>query len=268
MPALEIISGATTAAGGTLSPIVMAAGNSLTVRNAVDNSKIRLLAAWSHMQAEGSVRIRSPLLHDNVQGIRFVAIAGSVTPPFMPPGGQALQSQDTLIVENTGSGTAGDVEIQSLLLHYENLPGVIANLITPAEMMERASNFMSVSMLITPTAAGQWSGERLFTSAFDLTKTQRDYALYGYKCSANCGAIRVRGVDVGNLGVGGPGTTDTKTTAKWFADLSIANGIPLVPVINSSNKSTVFVDIIQNELLTAVWVDLLLVEMGPKTKVK
>lgn len=268
MAALEVISGYTVTAGVPLVPVIMAAGNSLTVRNATEGSKIKLLSAWSYLQVAGHVRIRSPLMHDNVQGIRFVASAGNIVPSFSPQGGQTLQSQDTLIVESSGSSSPGATELQGLLLYYENLPGVVANLITRQEVMERAVNYMTVSMSIAPTAAGQWSGERLFTAAYDLTKTQRDYAIYGYNVATNCGSVRIRGVDVGNLGVGGPGTQDHKVTSEWFADMSQRHNLPLVPVINSSNKSTVFVDIVQNEVLSSVWVDLFLAELAPKAKAK
>ena len=50
---MELISGKVTAPGSTLTALTMAAGNSLTVRNASLTSDVRLLDMWAMNNAAG-----------------------------------------------------------------------------------------------------------------------------------------------------------------------------------------------------------------------
>jgi hypothetical protein len=101
---------------------------------------------------------------------------------------------------------------------------------------------------ISTGTAGGWSGEEAINVEFDNFKANTDYALMGYLVSAECLAVRWRGSDTGNLGVGGPGTIDQRDlTARWFCTLSDEFGLPLIPVFNSANKSSILVDCAQDE---------------------
>src|SRR5713101_5789462 len=97
--ALELISGRVTAPGATPTALTMAAGNSATVRNAPLNSNIALLSTWAMNQAAGIWRIRSPKLHDNVQGIRYRITASDPIPEWVMGAWQKLVAQDTLTLE-------------------------------------------------------------------------------------------------------------------------------------------------------------------------
>ena len=78
-----------------------------------------------------------------------------------------------------------------------------------------------------------------------------------------CAAVRWQGVDTGNLGVGGPGQEVLKAlTGNWFAMLSDAYGLPLIPVFNSANKAGILVDAAQDENAAAVRLTSLFVELG------
>ena len=80
--AFELIAGFVTAPSTTFTALTMATGSSLTVRNAPLGSEVRLLQCWSDQQTAGNIRIRSPKLHDNVQGIRLFSVASEVEPLF------------------------------------------------------------------------------------------------------------------------------------------------------------------------------------------
>mgnify|MGYP001585452747 CR=1 FL=1 len=133
MPALEILGGYVTAPSTTLTALTMGSGNSLTIRNAPFETDIRLIQAWAMNQTAGILRIRSPRLHDNVQGIRTRVPA--TTPRELLPRGhrQKLITQDDLIVEQSGSATTGDIEMAFLLIHYAELPGIMARMVAQAE---------------------------------------------------------------------------------------------------------------------------------------
>ncbi len=261
--ALELISGRVTAAGATFTPATMASGNTLTVRNAPLDSDVRLLQLWTDHQAAGVLRIRSPKLHDNVQGLRFRAVP-SETKPLMPWGSsQKLIPQDTLVAEMTGSAVAGDIDSFAALLYYANLSGSDARLISADEVLRRAVELFTWECTITTGAGGGYTGEQAMTAQFDLSKANTDYALLGYLVDVECCAVRWRGADTANLGVGGPGDELGRDyTGSWFLDLSRYFGLPLVPVFNSANKSAILVDAVQDENAAAVVLTSIFAELG------
>ncbi len=242
----------------------MGAGNSLTVRNAPLDSAVTLLSVWALNQVVGTLRVRSPKLHDNVQGIRLDVTAGDAK-PLLPWGvGQKLSPQDVLIAEITGSAVAGDIEQAAMLIYYSNLPGADARLASIEDVMRRGVNIVPVENTITNGVAGGWSAEEAINAEFDLLKANTDYALVGYLIDAECAAVRWRGADTANLGVGGPGDELNRgQTSDWFIRLSRAFNLPLIPVFNSANKGGILVDIADDENATAHTITSLFVEIGP-----
>jgi hypothetical protein len=242
----------------------MAAGNSLTIRNAPLDSEVRLLQAWADNQAAGTLRIRSPKLHDNVQGIRF-RVTASDTVPLMPvSANQKLIPQDTLVVEMTGSATAGDIEQFGALIYYANLPGAEARLFAYEQISPRFVNVLTVENTITAGAGGGYTGEEALNAETDLLKANTDYALLGYLVDTECAVVRWRGADTANLGVGGPGhETLRHVTKDWFVRLARETAMPLIPVFNSANKAGVLVDVAQDENAAAVLVSSILAELAP-----
>lgn len=264
MPALEIITGFVTAPGTTFTALTLAAGNSLTIRNTDLETDIRMLNAWSDQQAAGNLRIRSPRLHDNVQGIRLFSVASEVEPLLPMQGPQKLISQDQLTVELTGSAVAGDIETACLLIYYHELPGINARFITPDELNSRGVNVMATENTLALGTLGGYSGEESIVAEFDNFKANVDYALVGYLTSAECACIRWRGSDTGNLGIGGPGNELRKQlTANWFVHLSEMFDLPLIPVFNSANKNAILLDGAQDENGADPTVTSILVQLAP-----
>jgi hypothetical protein len=262
--ALEIIAGYVTAPSATFTPLTMASGNSLTVRNAPLDSMVRLLSAWSLNQGAGTLRIRSPKLHDNVQGIRMDITLGEACPLFPLGVSQKLVPQDTLVVELTGSATAGDIEQAAMLLYYDNIPGSDARLATSPEVLSRLVGVVAVENTITNGTAGGWSAEEAINAEFDLLKANTDYALLGYTVDAECCAIRWRGADTANLGVGGPGHEVFRDlTSWWFKRLAEAFNLPLIPVFNSANKAGILIDVADDENATAHTITSFFGELAP-----
>ncbi len=269
---LEVIEGFATAPGATFTALTMSAGNSLQVRNGPLGKKIYLLTMWAANQVTGVFRIRSPRLHDNVQGIRGTVVgvnttahAQTLTPDDLM---QPLISQDVLIAELTGSAVAGDIESGAALLWYEDLPGINARLITDPQLATRGVNIFTVEVALTPGAGGGFTGARSINATFDLFKANTDYALVGYLVNAEAAAVRFTGIDTGNLGVGGPGSTaatvpERRLTEEWFQRISRLTALPTIPVFNSANKFGITVDAATNENATAVTVTAVMVELAP-----
>lgn len=262
--ALEVISGRVTAPGATLTALTMNTGDTLVVRNAPIESIIRLLNAWTDNQVAGTFRIRSPRLHDNVEGIRLDASVSEVKPLLPRRIVQQLVPQDTLVAQLSGSGVAGDIESAALLLQYDNLPGVSARLIDVPTLLANTLHIMTIENTLALGVAGDYSGEEAITAEFDQLKANTDYALIGYLVDTECALVGWRGSDTGNLRVGGPGDELGRDyTASWFYDLAMAYQMPLIPVFNSANKDAILIDGVQDENGADVTVTSIFAQLKP-----
>jgi hypothetical protein len=263
---LEVIAGQATAPGSTFTALSMNAGNSLTVRNAALNADVRLIQMWAKHQVAGVFRIRSPKLHDNVQGIR-VRNPASLAIQMLPwDTYQKLIPQDTLIAEITGSAVGGQFEEAAALIYYSDLPGQAARLTTVDDVQKRGLNIFTVESTLTPGASGGYSGAQAINANFDLFKANTDYALLGYRVDVRCAVVRWTGIDTGNLGVGGPGEPNiSDITENWFSWLSRWQNLPLIPVFNSANKFGINVDLMQDQAAAGVVLTSFLVELAPGT---
>lgn len=261
---LEVVTGFGTALSATVfTGLTAAAGNSFAVRSTPMGSQIYLLDAWADWQSAGTVRIRSPRLHDNVQGIRLDTVVGDVS-PLLPLGAlQMLLSQDTLVVEGISAAVAGDIETLSFLIWYADLPGVDARLVNWSDIRGRISHIVNVENTLALGTAGGYSGEEALNAEFDLLKRNTDYAVLGYEVDTECATVRWRGADTGNLGVGGPGEPALRErTRRWFIQLAEYTGLPCIPVFNAANVPGVLVDGAQDENGTDVTVTTILAELG------
>ena len=261
--ALEVLTGFVTAPDTTFTALTMASGDTPTVQNFDPAGGALLLQAWVDSQTAGEFRIRSPKLHDQVQGIRLGHVASQVY-PLLPWGfTEKLFAQDTLIVELTGSATGGDIETACMLIYYDDLPGIDAKLMHPAEIMGRTRHLVTVENTLALGAAGGYSGEEAIDAEFDLLKANTEYALLGGYVEGECAMIGYRSPDFGNMRVGFPGADDLSfLTSNWFVMLSERYDLPLVPVFNASNKSNILIDGAQDENGTDVTVITLLAELG------
>jgi hypothetical protein len=246
---LELVLAHVTAPGADFDDAMTpGAGNSFTVRSLPGATDVRLLQVWADVQGAGTFRLTSPNLHDNVQGIRFDTVVGDVV-PLMPWGSsQRLLPQDTLVPRISGSATAGDIESACLLVHYGGATRSDTNYVSWSEIVNRIENLVNVENTLALGTGGGWTGEEAIDAEFDLLKANTEYALLGYMADAECAAVRYRGADVGNYGVGGPGEPGIRHITKdWFISLSDSIGQPLIPVFNAANKSGILIDGAQDE---------------------
>ncbi len=260
--ALELITGFVTAPSTTQTALTLAAGNSLTVRSHPFEAESRLLQVWGDNQTAGTLRIRSPRLHDQVQGIRL-DVTASEPKPLLPEGtGQRLFPQDTLTVDLSGSATASDIETACLLVYYQDLPGIDSQLRMPSEVIPRIRHLVTVENTLALGTAGGYSGEEAIDAEFDLLRANTEYAILGYLVDAECSAVRWRGPFSGNLGIGGPGDELGRDyTRSWFINLSQEHDLPLIPVFNAADKSNVLLDGAQDENGTDVTVTTILAQL-------
>lgn len=237
-----------------------APGDSLTIRSFPATNKAYLESLIRQGTTAGFVQVRSPLLHDNVQGIR-------ITPAESPslyslPGqqSQVLQAQDTLITEL--SGGAAEVDIAALQIYYENLLGSTPRLHMPGDIMGNIKSIKPVRVaVVSPGTAGVW-GDTIVTTSENLLHANTDYAVLGYMTNAALGLIGIKGQDTGNLRVAGPGATLEYATTQFFVELSNDTGRPHIPVINSANVNGTFVSVAAATASVAATVELILAELS------
>lgn len=244
--ALEVVSAFATAPGATESAFAAVAGNSLTVRDA---KAAKLVAQWGKRQTDGNFRLTSPLLHDAVVGINYQLDTLDATEMRLGVP-QKLTPQDTLTAAGTGSATAGDIENNSYLVMYEQLAGICGKFITWEQLMANAVDLYDSTNTLTTGTSGGYSGQELLNAEEDQLKANMDYAIIGASKTSTSGLATIRYIspDWGNLGVGLPAfDRDLRVGTAWFMDLSKRMGMPLIPVFNASQKSSVFIDALNDE---------------------
>lgn len=260
--AMQVLTGRVTNPGAALTAVTMDTGDSNTVRSyPFGASPAYIDNLWAFGATAGTIRIRSPRLHDVSQGIRLRYAASNPTVLLPDYARQLLYPQDVLILEQSGGGA--ETDMFTALTIYEDLPGVQAQLATWDQISPRVKNIAGVECNLTTSAtAGQYGGAQALNANFDVLKRNEQYAILGYTVDTACCTIGLQGPDLGNLRVGGPGSIRHELTAGWFCDLSVREGKPMIPIINSANVANTVVDIATPATAAAVNVTFVVAELG------
>lgn len=262
---MQVLTGFVTAPSTTLTAVGMGSGDSLQVKGNKDNSVVKMVAAWADNQTAGYLRIRSTRMHDAAQGIRLRSVASDCENLIPQVGVQRIFQGDVLIVDLSGSATGGDIESASMLLYYEDLTGSDANLITYDELQKRGLNQVGIENTLALGTAGGYSGSEAINAEYDLLKANTWYALAGYITDTECVTLGWTSPDWANGRVGGPGNeTEKEMTANWFSRLARDCNLPLIPVMNGSNKGNTQIDGAQDENGADPLVISLFVELAPR----
>ncbi len=258
--ALEVIAGRVVAGGAQAeTALTPNTGNTFTVRDFPDAAGATLYCPWVQAAGLSRLRIRSPRLHDAAQGIRLVADASG---RILLPGefGQSLEANDPLTVELSSS--AAETDAAAYLIYYDDLPGVSARLVSPADIAGRIKNITGILNTFAVAVGGDWSGQQAINADQDSLKADTDYAILGLTNDVACLAVRIQGVDFGNLGVAVPGALEPIHSSRFFVDLSEQTGKPCIPVFNSNNRGTVLVDAAGVAAIAAFNATIILAELG------
>lgn len=256
MPALDLVSATASLTGvGTFGALLPVSGDTLSVRNYDPGTKAYLLNAWRKGATAGMIRVRSPYLHDFVNGIRSRVLAADPSPIVPYDVNQPLHAQDTLTFESTG-GAAAEQESGCLLNWYES-PGVVGRYLTYAEANARVTRIVTNEVAVTGGAAATW-GSALLSSGTGVLDANQDYAVLGYNLDVPCTAVGVSGIDTANLRAGGPGFTTRIESRDFFLRISRLTELACVPVINAANATGTNVWVVDSAGATAVNVDLVL----------
>lgn len=257
--AIDTIAGYATNPGTAGAAVTLSTGDSLTIRNFASTDFCRLVGITRVGATEGFVEVTSPLLHDNVRGIRFTTSESPST--FLMPRdvGQPLQPSDTLAV--TVSGGTAEVDQAVLQVFYSNVLGTSARLHAWADI---AGNIKNIKPLEVDSAVngakGTWV-DTVITTTENLLHVNSDYAVLGYVTDTALAAVGIKGQETGNLRVTGPGVTAVDDTADYFIRTSQRHNLPMIPVFSGVNAGSVYVSAVQDGATASAKLQLVLAEL-------
>lgn len=234
--------------GSSFETLAAASGESLSIRWLGEGTQVELLEVWGANNAtKCQFSIRSPLLHDNVRGIRMAHMFNPTTnvadgnPQVYtsPYWKQPYEPTDTLIVE--ALGTASDDVTFTQCLRYTTPNDIGGRFLGAQEVASRLKNV--VGILVTPSAAASTStygtAEAIDTDDNRL-KANTDYAWLGIQTDLPFTTLGLFGPDTGNFTIPIPGHWNEQITSGWFYEMARRWNAPLVPVVNSNNKGVTF----------------------------
>jgi hypothetical protein len=236
------------------------------IRANTDNPPAMIMADWAYFSAAGDVTIHSPRMHDDIQAVHSRVQATTADILNLECFQQVMYSQDLPIVSSTYAAAPGNTvaENYEYLIYYPNLGGGNQRLAPWAQIRPLIQSYLGVKVSpITGATAGQSGAAVLLNATEDYTKANSWYALYGYEVSVAATSIAIQGPDTSNYIVGGPATTGTINTRRWFYQLEQETGIPSIPIINSANKSSTNIYAVGTTASTTVPVTLHFAYLGP-----
>ena len=246
--ALQLVSGYVTSPSSSFTALTPAGSDLFAVNDYAPGSAAYLLNAWADIDQAGSLRMRSPNFHDDVNGIELVTAATSPIPLMDGFSKQLLQKNDVVTYE-LADGGGGAPSGASVLHYYENLPGADANLFDWPSVANRLIELMTCRVSITAAGTtGDYEGAVAMTALQNLFKADGYYALMGYTSSVQFQTVGVTGTDTSNRRVGGPGTSPgVYDTREWFVKQALQTGHPCIPVFRTQNLQSTVVDVIDTE---------------------
>lgn len=260
-PALILTSGFATNPGATVTNATISTGDSAAIRAFDQPGDAFLIELWTFNASGGVIRLTSPRLHDNSQGIRFQSPAGAALQYLPRATRQRVFSVDTITYGI--SGGAAETDCFSALYYYTHLGGASQSLVTWPQIQDQIIDYCGVELDITSGAtAGQYGGARTLNQDFQNLKADYNYAVVGYSCASSFNTLAIQGPDTSNYVLGGPGSTNLDVTGDWFVRLSQYQNAPMIPVIKANNQGATSVSIQSADTATAHHVSLHLARLN------
>lgn len=257
--AIDTVAGVVTNNAG-LTNITVAPGDSLTNRSFPPSAKAVLDAVLAQASTKGKVRITSPMFADNVAGITLPTAEAPAE--FLLPRevGQPIVPQDTLAVQATSG--AADSTVVALRRYYSDLTGASARLHSWGDIAGNIANIKTVEVdCVSSATIGQWN-DTVITTTENLLDANTDYALLGYEVDTALCAVGLKGSELNNFRVCGPGGISTLDISEYFVAFSDRMNAPYIPVFNSANRASVFVSTLANTVSVASKVYLVLAQLS------
>ncbi len=251
--------------GSAFEAVSPVSGDSATFFNVPQDSQAYLGEIWATNNLHGcEVSITASRFHDQVYGIRGEVTSGATTAPINRAVcissiglDQKIYPSDVLSVQV--NGTASDDVVITMLIYYENLPGISARLASYDYVKNNMKNLVGINVALTPGDGVYGTGLAL-NSSDNRLHANTDYALLGATSQLAFAGLRFSGIDTGNLQVGGPILADPALDGTMFVRYARDYNQALIPIINSNNAGSLTLTSIGTDVGAAA-VDVMLAEL-------
>lgn len=239
--AVDTILAFSTQAGAGAFPQVLAAtgGDNLTIRSVNGASSARVMAFIAQASGAGQkFRVTSPLLHDNVTGLTWIAPDNPGL--FLVPSESAIEvsGQDTLAI--SGSTAAAFTISVATVVQYDDLRGVAADLYRWSDIQPDIKYLKSIEVSNAAIAVGAWT-DTVVTNTENQLHADKSYAVLGYVPSVAMLAVGVKGVATGNLRMCGPGGPQSLDLSDYFIQMSLKHNRPYIPIFQANDRNGFYV---------------------------
>ena len=227
------------AAGVFPIPLSAVAPDTLVIRGTKGETQARIMAFIVQASAAGSkFRLVSPLLHDNVTGLTWIAPENPGL--FLVPSETAIMVNelDTLTVQ--GATAAAFTITAGVVVDYDDVRGTEAQFFRWEDIKDDIKFLKSVEVSNSAIAVGAWT-DTVITATENQLHADRSYAVLGYVPAASVALIGVKGIATGNLRVCGPGGPQTLDLSDYFIQMGIKHQRPYIPVFQANDRPAFFV---------------------------
>ena len=256
--------------GGAFESLSAASGDSLAIVNFNPGASAyceQIFASNSAHKME--VAVFSPRFGDPVFGLRLqhnfvptlAAGAKSVSQLLPKEFDVPVYATDTLTVQV--NGTAADNANVGLQLYYNDVPGTQQRLASWEQIIGIGIiRSIAVEVTVTPGTTGNYGTAVAINANDDRFRADTDYVLMGANADQAVMLLTIKGPDTGNFRVPCPLSYDETLNSGYFIDNDVFRPTPHLPVINSNNKATTFVEGIDAANPGATKVSLVLGELS------
>ena len=231
--------------GGAFEAVLPVAGDTATFFNVPQGSTAWLAEVWAVDNLHAcEISITASRFHDQVFGMRGEVTSGAATAPVLRPVclsaigfDQPIFPSDVLSVQV--NGTASDDVVVTMLVYYEELPGISARLATSQYVKANMKNLVGINV-VTTAGDGVYGTTVALNATDNRLHANTDYALLGFTGTLPLASCVIQGIDTGNLRVGGPVLADPGIDASMFVryDTGYPQAGGLLPIINSNNAGS------------------------------
>ncbi len=255
------------AAGTGFRALTAVAGDTATFYNVPIGSTAWLAEVWAVDNISAAeISITASRFHDQVYGMRGYVTSGAATAPVLRPVclsaigfDQPIFPSDVLTVQ--ASAQTSDDVVVTMLIYYEELPGINARLASSAYVKANMKNLVGINVSTT-AGDGLYGTPAALNSSDNRLHANTDYALLGFTAPLPLASCVISGIDTGNLRVGGPVLADPAVDANMFVryDVGYPQSGGLLPVINSNNAGSTTIATLGTDQTTGT-VDVWLAEL-------
>lgn len=252
------------AAAGFPTALAAAPPDSLIIRGVKGETKARVMAFIVQSNASGQkFRITSPLLHDNVTGLTWIAPENPGL--FLVPSETAVEVNELDTLAISGQCGAAFTITAGTVIDYDDLRGVSADLYRWHDIKDDIKFIKSIEVSNLAVAVGAWT-DTVITNTENQLHADKSYAVLGYVPAAAVALVGIKGICTGNLRMCGPGGPQSLDLSDYFIQMGEKHQKDYIPVFQANDRAGVFVSQANGAAIAAAGAEVSLIVAELKTK--